>query len=69
MKRGQMRSRQLSLARKTWLVAALFQSLLSAAVRAQTSMTAFLPEVNSHFRLSSIYACSSMPKATWKTAT
>ena len=48
-----MRSSRLSLVRKTWLVAALFLSLPSAAVRAQTSMTAFLPEVNSHFRLSS----------------
>ena len=48
-----MRSRRLSLVRKTWLVAALFLSLPSAGVRAQTSMTAFLPEVNSHFRLSS----------------
>src|ERR1700751_6017881 len=52
-KRDQMRSRRLSLIRKTWLVAALVLSLLSVAVRAQTSMTAFLPEVNSHFRLSS----------------
>jgi hypothetical protein len=34
-------------------VAALVLSLPSAAVRAQTSMTDFLPEVNSHFRLSS----------------
>src|SRR6267143_5226860 len=51
-KRGQMRSRRLSLFRKTWLLAALFLSLPSAAVRAQTSMTAFLPEVNSNFRLS-----------------
>ena len=48
-----MRSRRLSLVRTTWLVTALFLSLPSAAVRAQTSMTAFLPEVNSHFRLSS----------------
>jgi hypothetical protein len=48
-----MRSRRLSLVRKTWLVAALFLSLPSAAVRAQTSMNAFLPEVNSHFHLSS----------------
>jgi hypothetical protein len=47
-----MRSRRLSLFRKTWLLAALFLSLPSAAVRAQTSMTAFLPEVNSNFRLS-----------------
>jgi len=47
-----MRSRRLSLILKTWLVAALFLLLPSAAVRAQTSMTAFLPEVNSHFRLS-----------------
>src|SRR5260370_10766992 len=48
-----MRSRRLSLVRKTWLVAAFFLSLPSAAVRAQTSMPAFLPEVNSTFRLSS----------------
>jgi len=48
-----MRSRGLSLVRKTWLVAALFLLLPSAAVRAQTSMTDFLPEVTSHFRLSS----------------
>ena len=53
MKRGQMRSRRLSHVRKTWLVAALFLSLSSAPVRAQTSITAFLPEVNSRFRLSS----------------
>jgi Protein of unknown function (DUF2490) len=47
-----MRSRRLGLVRKTWLTVALFLALPSAAVRAQTSMTAFLPEVNSHFRLS-----------------
>jgi hypothetical protein len=38
------------LVRKTWLVAALFLSLPSAAVRAQTSVTAFLPEIDSYFR-------------------
>jgi hypothetical protein len=48
-----MRSRRVSLVRTTWLVVALFLSLPPAAVRAQTSMTAFLPEMNSHFRLSS----------------
>jgi len=48
-----MRSRRLSLVRKTWLMAALFLSLPSAVVRAQTSMTAFLPELNSNFRLTS----------------
>ncbi len=43
-KRGQIRSRRLNLVRKTWLVAALFLSLPSAAVRAQTSMTDFFPQ-------------------------
>jgi hypothetical protein len=48
-----MRSRRVSLVRTTWPVVALLLSLPPAAVRAQTSMTAFLPEMNSHFRLSS----------------
>jgi Protein of unknown function (DUF2490) len=52
-KHDQMRSHRLSLVRKTWLMAALLLLLPSPAVRAQTSMTAFLPEVNSHFRLNS----------------
>src|SRR4029077_10309897 len=46
-----MRSGRLSLVRTTWLVAALFLSLATAAVRAQTSMTAFLPEIDSYFRV------------------
>jgi len=37
--------------RKTWLMAALLLLLPSAAVRAQTSMTAFLPEIDSYFRI------------------
>ena len=45
--------RRLSLVRKTWLVVALFLAATSWAVRAQTSKTAFLGEMNSHFRLSS----------------
>ena len=40
-KHDQMRSRRLSLVRKTWPMAALSLLLPSAAVRAQTSMTAF----------------------------
>ena len=50
---------------------ALSVAATSCAVRAQTSMTAFLPEMNSHFRLSSdgMYGWSSMPMATWNTAT
>jgi hypothetical protein len=32
-------------------VAALFLSLATAAARAQTSMTAFLPEIDSYFRV------------------
>jgi len=47
-----MRSRRLSLFRKTWLLAALSLWLPSAAAQAQTSTTAFLPEVSSYFRLS-----------------
>src|ERR1700745_984000 len=46
-----MRSRRLSLVRKSWLMAALFVPLPSVAVRAQTSMTAFLPEIDSYFRI------------------
>jgi hypothetical protein len=46
-----MRSRRLSLVRKTWLTVALFLALPSAAVRAQTSMTAFFPEIDSYFRV------------------
>jgi hypothetical protein len=46
-----MRSRRLSLVRKTWLIAALFLPLSSAALRAQTSMTAFFPEIDSYFRI------------------
>ena len=46
-----MRSGRLSLVRTTWLVAALFLSLATAAARAQTSMTAFLPEIDSYFRI------------------
>jgi hypothetical protein len=50
-KRGRMRSRRLSLVLKTWLMAALLLPLLSAAVRAQTSVTAFFPEIDSFFRI------------------
>jgi hypothetical protein len=38
---------------RKWLIATFLLSLLSASVRGQTTITAFLPEVDSYFRLSS----------------
>lgn len=49
--RDQVRSLRLSRVRKTWLMAALLLLCHPLPCARKTSMTAFLPEIDSYFRV------------------